>query len=341
MKTKYLIPFLTGLSIVAGIVGPSDAGPTLDAIKARGVIKCGVSPVHSQHKSVTLQYRSGLDRLTCHALAAAVLGDREKIEFVPVSAKLRFKGLQNKSYDVLIRGTTWTLKRDTALGLHFAGVNLYDGQGFIARSDLAINEITEVKGGTICVETNTTSLANIEDFIAQHGLDIQLIRFQSFKEAKAAFFSGRCNLYSADRATLAAVRLTTAPRPDDFVVLPDIISKEPLGPVVRDDDTDWFRITKWVLNALIETEEKNITSKNVGQMLNSGNPSIRRLLGAKPGIGKPLGLDDQWVRRVVTQVGNYGEIYAVTMGHKSKMALPRGLNALWKDGGLMYAPPLR
>jgi general L-amino acid transport system substrate-binding protein len=317
------------------------AGETLDQIRERDKVRCGVSPVHIKDPAGVGQDRSGLDRLTCMIYSAAVLGDAKKVEFVPVSAKMRFKALQRKDYDVLIRGTTWTLKRDAALGLHFAGINFYDGQGFIARKTLGLGSINDVKNASICVERDTTTAGNLDDLIEQRGLKLEIIHFQSFKQAKAAFFSGRCDIYTADRSTLAATRLSTAPDPDAYVVLPDTISKEPLGPVVRDDDKEWFRIVKWGLNAVVEAEERGITSDNLAKMDSSTNAAVRRLVGVKPGIGKPLGLDDQWARRVIAQVGNYGQMYDRTVGKNSRMGLDRGFNALWKHGGLMYAPPLR
>jgi general L-amino acid transport system substrate-binding protein len=340
-KYVFLSSAFIVISWIAGAQQVANAGSTLAAIKERGSVRCGVSPVHIKDPSRIGQDRSGLDRLTCMIYAAAVLGDAQKTEFIPVSAKLRFKALQRADYDVLVRGTTWTLKRDSALGLHFAGINFYDGQGFIARKTLGLKSILDVRKASICVESSTTTAGNLNDLIGQHKLDLEVIRFHSFKEAKAAFFAGRCDLYTADRSTLAASRLSTAPNPEDYVVLPDTISKEPLGPVVRDDDNAWFRIVKWGLNAVIEAEERGISSANVSQMLNSPNFSVQRFLGVKPGIGKPLGLDDKWAYRVVAQVGNYAEMYDRTVGKNSRMALDRGYNALWKDGGLMYAPPLR
>ena len=327
--------------VFAGYGEKAFAGETLDKIRERGKVLCGVSPVHIKDPTRIGQDRSGLDRLTCTIYSAAVLGDATKIEFVPVSAKLRFKALQRGDYDVLVRGTTWTLKRDAGLGLHFAGINFYDGQGFIARKELGLSSIKDVEKASICVETNTTSSGNLDDLVRQHNLGLDIVRYHSFKEAKAAFFSGRCDIYTADRSTLAASRLSTAPNPENYVILPDIISKEPLGPVVRDDDKEWYRIVKWGLNAVIEAEERGISSTNLTEMAASSNVAVQRLLGIKPGIGKPLGLDDKWASRVIAQVGNYAEMYDQTVGKNSRMGLDRGLNALWKDGGLMYAPPLR
>jgi len=336
--------FVVGVTLfLLGLAGPSQAqaGTTIEAMKERGTVRCGVAPVHTTDPNRIGVNRSGLDRLTCSIYAAALLGDATKVEFIPVSAKMRFKALQSGEYDVLIRGTTWTLQRDASLGLHFAGINFYDGQGFIARKELGLSNFLDVKDATVCVENSTTSASNLDDLIRQHNLKLELIRFRSFKQAKAAFFSGRCDVYTADRSTLAATRLSTAPNPEDYVVLPNTISKEPLGPVVRDDDKTWFRIVKWGLNAVIEAEERGVSSKNLETMEKSDNIAIQRLLGIRPGIGAHLGLDDKWVSRVVAQIGNYGEMYDRTVGKDSPMNLPRGLNALWKDGGLLYAPPLR
>jgi general L-amino acid transport system substrate-binding protein len=335
---------LIGLLIVVlfSWVSPAEAGRTFDAIKANGTVRCGVATYYKKTEINGVgQNKGGLDRLICRSIAAAVLGDSKRVTFVTVSASKRFSALQAGDYDVLIRGTTWTLTRDASKGLHFAGVNFYDGQGFIVRRDLGVSSILKLKNAKVCVETDTTSADNLTEFAAQHGLNFQAIPFRSHKEVRTAFFSGRCDVYTADRSTLAAARLSVPPSPDDFVVLPQAISKEPLGPVVRDDDNAWFRIVKWSLNALIEAEELGITSENIDQMSGSNKASVQRLVGIKPGIGKPLGLDDKWAYRMIKQVGNYGEIYASTVGSKSKMGLSRGLNALWKDGGLMYALPLR
>jgi len=335
---------LIGALVLAATLAPAgaQAGQTLDAIKSSGAVKCGVATFHGATEvNGVSQNKGGLDRLICKAITAAVLGDAERTTFVQVSASQRFKALQAGAYDVLLRGTTWTLSRDATKGLHFAGINFYDGQGFIVRKDFGVTSIFDVKKARVCVERNTTSAANLAEFATQHGIKLETVFFRSHKEVRTAFFSGRCDLYTADRSTLAAARLSVPPSPDDFVVLPQSISKEPLGPVVRDDDNDWFRIVKWSLNALITAEELGVTSQNVDEMLKSSNPGVQRLLGVKPGIGKALGLDDQWAQRMIRQIGNYGEIYAVTVGSKSKMALPRGLNALWKDGGLLYAPPMR
>jgi len=318
------------------------AGQTLEAIRANGAVRCGIAPFHQVDEINGVgQSKGGLDRLICKAIAAAVLGDKMRAKFVPVSASLRFKALQQGDYDVLIRGTTWTLSRDAAKGLHFAGINFYDGQGFIVRRDLGASSELELKNPKVCVESNTTSAANFADYAELHKFKHQRVLFRSHKEVRAAFFSGRCDVYTADRSTLAAARVSVAPQPDDYVVLPDSISKEPLGPVVRDDDNAWFRIVRWTLNGLIAAEELGVTSQNIAQMLNSPKPSVQRFLGVKPGIGKPLALDDQWARRMIEQVGNYGEMYDVSIGKKSRVHLPRGLNALWKHGGLLYAPPLR
>jgi general L-amino acid transport system substrate-binding protein len=260
-----------------------------------------------------------------------------------LSASARFPALLGGEIDVLIRNTTWTYGRDTALGLEFVAVTFYDGQGFMARTSLGVASLGELGPGVrVCFETSTTTARNLSDYAVSHGMRYEPVAFQSASESRMALFSGRCDLYTTDRSALVAIRGAHVPNPEDYVILTDIISKEPLGPVVRDDDPQWREIVQWVVFATIEAEEKGISSANVSERRNSpGNPAVAAMLGGTAGIGKGLGLDDEWVYRVIRQVGNYGEIFARNLGADTPLAMDRGLNALWTEGGLMYSPPLR
>jgi general L-amino acid transport system substrate-binding protein len=280
-----------------------------------------------------------LDAETCKALAVAVLGDATKVEFVPLSAQQRFTALQSGEVDVLIRNTTWTLTRDASLGLHFAGVTFYDGQGFMVPKDLGVKSAKELNGAEICVQTGTTTELNLADYFRAQGMSFKPVVFENLEESKTAFFSGRCQAYTTDRSGLASIRASDAPDASAYVILPETISKEPLGPVVRRGDDEWFAIVKWLVYALIEAEEKGVTSANVDQMKDSKDPTIQRLLGTSGDMGKALGLDNEWAARAIKAVGNYGELYARNV---EPIGLSRdGLNQLWTQGGLMYAMPIR
>jgi general L-amino acid transport system substrate-binding protein len=281
----------------------------------------------------------GLDADGCKALAAAVLGDAAKVQFVPLSAQQRFTALQSGEVDVLMRNTTWTLTRDASLGFHFAGVLFYDGQGFMVPKDLGVNSAKELDGAEVCVQTGTTTELNLADYFRANGMKFKPVVFESLEESKTAFFNGRCQVYTTDRSGLASLRSADAPNPDDYVILPEIISKEPLGPVVRRGDDEWFAIVKWLVYALLETEEKGITSGNVEQMKDSTDPVIQRLLGTSGDMGAKLSVENDWVVRVIKAVGNYGEMYARNV---VPIGLSRdGANQLWTKGGLMYGMPLR
>lgn len=322
----------------------AQAGQTVQAIKARGALNCSTAG----HLNTPRQYSqpgtiAGFDRDFCRAVAAAVLGDVRKIKFILLVPQNRFEALQKRAVDVLVRSTTWTLSRDADLGVHFTAVNFYDGQGFVARKNLGIKSLLELKPkgkkASACVEQSTTSAGNIADYIRDHDLPITLKPFGSFEELRYAFFTEHCDLFSADQSFLVEFRSTEPPIPDDYVVLDDVISKEPLGAAVRDDDAQWFNIVRWTIYATIQAEELGITSHNVDTIRKNGSTAQRRFLGAESGIGKPLGLDDNWAYRIVKYVGNYGEIFERNLGQGSDFKLERGLNALWTKGGLMYAPP--
>jgi general L-amino acid transport system substrate-binding protein len=324
------------------VAGTAQAGPTMDAVKKNGVVTCGVSTGLAGFSLADAQGKyTGLDVDYCRQLAAAVLGDANKVKFVPLSAQQRFTALQSGEVDILARNTTWTLQRDTQLGLNFAPVNFYDGQGFMVFKKLGVKSAKELNGATVCVQPGTTTELNLSDFFRANKLTFKPVVIEKLDEVENAYFSGRCDVYTTDRSGLAATRISKAPNPDDQVILPEVISKEPLAPAVRHGDDEWFDIVKWVQFAALETEEKGITSKNVDDMLKTEDPDIKRILGVTPGMGKSIGLDEKWVYNIVKQVGNYGEVFDRNVGKDSPMKLERGLNDLWTRGGLMYAPPIR
>ncbi len=323
------------------ISGVAQAGKTLDAIMASGVIKCGVSQGLPGFSNPDDKGKwAGLDVDYCRALAAAVLGDSKKVKYVPLSAKVRFTALQSGEVDVLSRNTTWTHTRDTALGLDFVGVLYYDGQGFMVPKKLGIKTAKKLSGAAVCTNTGTTTELNVADYFRANGMKYKVVAFEKADEVVAAYDSGRCDVYTTDRSGLAAQR-TKLKNPGAHMVLPEIISKEPLGPVVRHGDNQWGDVARWTLNVLIIAEELGITSKNVDEMKGSKNPEIRRLLGIEGDTGKKLGLGKEWAYNIVKQVGNYAEIYAANVGPKTPLKLSRGLNRLWNKGGILYAPPMR
>jgi len=314
---------------------------TLDDVKAKGFVQCGVSQGLPGFSNPDESGNwTGIDVDVCRAVAAAIFGDAAKVKYTPLSAKERFTALQSGEVDVLSRNTTWTLVRDTSLGLDFVGVNYYDGQGFMAKKDLGISSALELGGAAVCVNIGTTTELNMADFFRANNLDYKPVVFEKADEVVAAYDAGRCDVYTTDRSGLAAQRLKLKD-PDAHVVLPEIISKEPLGPVVRHGDNAWGDIVKWSLIAMLEAEEKGVTSANVDEMKNSDNPEIKRLLGTEGEMGKNLGLGDDWAYNIVKQVGNYAESYNKYVGPETPLGLERGLNALWSDGGLMYPMPIR
>ena len=324
------------------VAGTAQAGPTMDAVKKNGVVTCGVSTGLAGFSLADAQGKyTGLDVDFCRQLAAAVLGDANKVKFVPLSAQQRFTALQSGEVDILARNTTWTLQRDTQLGLNFAPVNFYDGQGFMVFKKLGVKSAKELNGATVCVQPGTTTELNLSDYFRANKMTFKPVVIEKLDEVENAYFSGRCDVYTTDRSGLAATRISKAPNPDDQVILPEVISKEPLAPAMRHGDDEWFDIVKWVQFAALETEEKGITSKNVDDMLKTQDPDIKRILGVTPGMGKSIGLDEKWVYNIVKQVGNYGEVFDRNVGKDSPMKLERGLNDPWTRGGLMYAPPIR
>ena len=318
------------------------AGKTLDAIKARGQVVCGVNVGLAGFAAADSQGKwTGIDVDACRAIAAAVLSDPEKVKFVPLNAQQRFTALQSGEVDILSRNTTWTLTRDASLGLSFVGVTYYDGQGFMVPKRLKITSPKQLRNASICVQSGTTTEKNLTDYFKSINVPIKPVVFESLEASVKAFFSGRCQAYTTDASGMAAIRSKDAPKPEDYVILPDLISKEPLGPVVRRGDDEWFAIAKWVGYALLEAEEYGINKANIDQMKTNTNPAIQRILGTSEDMGKLLGLDREWAIRAVKAVGNYGEMFERNVGSGSPLKLPRGLNNLWNKGGMMYAPPIR
>ncbi|AMG32211.2 amino acid ABC transporter substrate-binding protein [Grimontia hollisae] len=321
---------------------PSAQGEnTLEKVKKSGVISCGVGtglPGFSNPNSNGAW--EGIDVEFCQAMAAAVLGDKDKVKYVPLTAKERFTALQSGEIDILSRNTTWTLQRDGTLGLNFVGVNYYDGQGFMVKKDLGVKSALELDGASVCVQSGTTTELNLSDYFRSNGMSFKPVVYDTYDATVKGFESGRCDTLTTDQSGLYASRIKLAD-PDSAVVLPEIISKEPLGPVVRQGDDNWFNIAKWTLNTMINGEEFGITSANVDEMVNSKDPNIRRILGQDGPKGKGLGLNDDWGYQVIKQVGNYGESFQRTVGSGSPLQISRGVNALWSEGGILYAPPIR
>ncbi|MBN9541590.1 MAG: amino acid ABC transporter substrate-binding protein, partial [Alphaproteobacteria bacterium] len=325
--------YMAAGAIVAGLVGvagTAQAGKDLDAVKARGQLICGVSTGVAGFASADSQGKwTGIDVDVCRAVSAALFGDSEKVKYVPTTAQQRFTALQSGEVDLLARTTTYTLTRDTALGFDFTGVNYYDGQGFMVNKKLGVKSAKELNGATVCVQPGTTTELNLADYFRTNKMTFKPVVIEKIEEVRAAFFAGRCDVFTTDASGLYATRAANAPNPDDYVILPEIISKEPLGPVVRHGDNQFADVVRWALYAMIEAEEYGITSKNVDEMLKSDNPSIKRILGVTPGMGKALGVDEKWVYNIVKQVGNYGESFERNVGMGSPLKIARGQNALW------------
>ncbi|MBN8942465.1 MAG: amino acid ABC transporter substrate-binding protein [Rhizobiales bacterium] len=331
----------TGLSTTAAFAQSAAPAATLAAIQAKGYVQCGVTQgLAGFSLPDNAGNWTGLDVDLCRALAAAIFNDPAKVRFSPLTTKDRFTALQSREIDVLARVSTWTLQRDTALGLNFTGINYFDGQGFMVRKSINVKSARELSGASICVQAGTTTELNVADFFRSNNLKFEPVVFITNDEAVKAYDSGRCDVYTTDASGLYAIRAKLA-NPDDHIVLPEIISKEPLGPVVRHGDDQWFDIVKWVLFAQINAEELGITKANVDQMLQSPNPEIKRVLGVEGNYGEALGLTKDWVVRIVRHVGNYGEMFDRNVGPTSSLGIARGLNALWNKGGLQYAPPIR
>jgi general L-amino acid transport system substrate-binding protein len=321
------------------------AGPVLDGVKARGTLNCGTGTGTAGYYMPDSQGKwKGLAVDVCRAVAAAIFGDAEKVKYVPLTSQQRFTAIQSGEVDMLVGNATWTLTRDTALGLDFTAITYYDGQGFMVGKKLGVKSAKELNGATVCVAPGTTTELNLADYFRANKMTFKPVVIEKIDEIRAAFFAGRCDVYTTDASSLAATRAANVPAPrtfDDFLILPEIISKEPLGPVVRHGDNQFGDIVRWALYAMVEAEEYGIDSKNVDEMLKSENPSIKRILGVTPGMGKALGVDEKWVYAIVKQVGNYGESFDRNVGMDSPLKIERGLNKLWTQGGLQYAPPIR
>jgi general L-amino acid transport system substrate-binding protein len=334
---------LCALFVLAGFSAPMNSveAAVLDQVKSKGFVQCGVSQGLPGFSNPDDKGNwTGIDVDVCRAIAAAIFDDPTKVRYTPLTAKDRFTALQSGEIDVLSRNTTWTSSRDTSLGLNFTGVNYYDGQGFLVRKDKKVSSALELSGASVCTQTGTTTELNVADFFRSRNMKYEVVAFSTADETVKAYEAGRCDVFTSDVSQLYAMRLKLA-NTADHVVLPEIISKEPLGPVVRHGDDQWFDIVKWVLYGMLSAEELGVASKNVDEMAKSNNPEIKRLLGTEGNFGEQLGLTKDWVGRIVKHVGNYGESFDRNVGTGSKLGIERGLNRLWSKGGIQYAPPIR
>ena len=333
--------FVLGVAFALGLAVAPACAQTLKTVKDRGSLLCGVNQGIAGFSLPDDKGNwSGLDVEFCRAIAAAIFNDASKVKFVPLSSKDRFTALQSGAIDVLSRNSTWTSSRDTSLGLNFAAVNYYDGQGFMVRKALKVNSALELNGASVCTQTGTTTELNLADYFRANNMKYEVIAFATADETIKAYDGGRCDVFTTDVSQLYAERLKLA-NINDHVILPEIISKEPLGPAVRHGDDQWFDIVKWVHFAMVNAEELGVSSKNVDEALKSNQPEIRRLVGTEGAYGEQLGLTKDWVVRIVKQVGNYGESFDRNVGTASKLGISRGLNRLWTKGGIQYAPPFR
>ena len=323
------------------VAGAAAQASTLEDVKKNGFLRCGASTGIAGFSMADSQGNyQGIDVDLCRAIAAAVLGDASKFKPTPLNTQQRFTALQSGEIDVLTRNSTQTLVRDTTLGLIGTGVNYYDSQGIMVKKELGVTSAKELDGATVCVEPGTTTELNLADWFRANNIAFQPVVIEKLDEVIRAFMSGRCDAFTTDKSKLASIR-ATMDVPADYVIMPEDFSKEPLGPMVRQGDEQWFNIVRWTLNAMLEAEEYGITSKNVDEMLKSTNPNIQRILGVTGDMGKNLGLDNKWAYNIIKQVGNYGESFERTVGMDSPLKLERGINAQWRDGGLMYGWPVR
>src|SRR6202035_4226257 len=329
------------LALAAGLSSQAATAQTLKTVKDRGMLSCGVSQGLPGFSTPDDKGNwTGLDVDVCRAIAAAIFNDPTKVKFIPLSAKDRFTALQSGEIDVLSRNTTWTLSRDTSLGANFTGVTYYDGQGFLVKKSLKVNSALELNSASVCVQTGTTTEQNLADYFKGNNMKYEVIAFGSNDEAVKAYESGRCDVFTTDVSGLYADRLKLS-NPADHAVLPEVISKEPLGPMVRHGDDQWFDLVKWVLFAMVDAEELGITQRNVDEMTKSDKPELKRVLGTDGNFGEQLGLTKDWVIRIVKAVGNYGDTFDRDVGAAAPLKIPRGLNQLWTKGGIQYAPPIR
>jgi general L-amino acid transport system substrate-binding protein len=331
-----------GFMLFAAVLTPAPvSSQTLQSVKAHGSIVCGVNDGLTGFSSVDETGAwSGLDVDFCRALAAAVFGDPAKVNYVPLSADARFEALRDRKIDVLSRNSTWTMSREASFRLSFAGVNYYDGQGFLTRKALKVRSALELDGAKVCVQSGTTTIENLSDYFADNDMRLDVVVSSTPSETLQNYDSGRCSVLTSDLSQLYALRLRLK-KPSDHVILPDVISKEPLGPAVRQDDPQWLNVVAWVHFAMLNAEELGVNSKNIDQALKSRKPDVMRLVGTEGNFGEQIGLTNSWAANVVALVGNYGEVYEHNVGVKSKLGIPRGLNELWNKGGIQYAPPIR
>ncbi len=330
---------VAGAIALAFAAGAAQAQSTLDTVQKKGFVQCGVNTGlagFSQPDSKGVW--KGIDVDVCRAVAAAVFGDASKVRYTPLTAQQRFTALQSGEIDVLSRNTTWTVTRDTSLGLNFVGVNYYDGQGFMVPKKLNVKSAKQLNGATVCVQPGTTTELNLSDYFRANSMTFKPVVIEKLEEVLNAYFTGRCDVFTTDVSGLVSTRGSRAPNPADHVILPEVISKEPLGPAVRHGDDKWFDVVKWSMFAMLEAEEMGISSKNIDQQAGSKDPAVQRFVGASGDIGKMLGLDNRWALNIIKHVGNYGESFEANL---KPLGFDRGLNALWKDGGLMYSPPIR
>ncbi|MFM2476703.1 amino acid ABC transporter substrate-binding protein [Celerinatantimonas sp. MCCC 1A17872] len=319
----------------------ANADSTLQNVQKKGYVQCGVSAGLPGFSNPDAQgHWQGLDVDVCRAVAAAVLGDASKVKYTPLTAKERFTALQSGEIDMLSRNTTWTLSRDASLGVNFAGVNYYDGQGFLVSKNLGVKSAKELDGAAVCVQSGTTTELNLADYFRSHNMKYTPVVFDTSDQSVKGFEAGRCDVLTSDQSQLYALRIKLS-KPENAIVLPEVISKEPLGPVVRQGDDAWFNVVKWSLFAMLDAEELGVSSQNVDEMLKSNNPSVKRLLGVDTDMGKMLGVSNKWAYNIIKQVGNYAEAFKRDVGEDSPLKIKRGLNALWTDGGIQYAPPVR
>lgn len=338
---KKVLAAAIGFSALLAAAGAT-AGPALDAVKARGELICGVRGDTQGFARRDDKGRfNGLEVDMCRAIAVTVFGNAEKVKFVPLEAAKRFAALQDGSVDVLASGTTYTLTRDTTLGLDFAVIYYFDTQAFMIPRKLGKKSVRDVSGAAVCIQAGTTTADSVDEYFRNNGLTFKPVTFNSLDELRTGFFGGRCEVFTADRSAVYAARVAYAANPNDFLVLPESGSREPLSLIVRQGDRPFSEIVRWSLYAMIEAEEQGITSRNVNEMLKSSSPGIKRLLGVMPGLGKALKVDDKWAYNILKQVGNYGEVYDRNVGAGSLLKIPRGLNALASQGGMQYSPPIR
>ena len=330
---------LVGLAVATPALAD---GPTLTAVKQRGALSCGVSTgIQGFSFPDSKGVWAGLDVDVCRAIAAAILGSGDKVKFTASTAQQRFPMLQSGEVDVLARNTTWTLTRDTVNGFNFAPVTFYDGQGFLVPAKLGVKSAKELNGASVCVQPGTTTELNLADYFRANKMEFKPVVIEDLSQLEQAFVNGRCDVYTTDASGLASFRAARSGNPNEFIILPERISKEPLAPTVRQGDEEWYDVVKWVVYALIQAEESGITQANVEDMKKSSDPNIQRLLGVTPGMGKALNLDEAWAANAIKAVGNYGEMFERNVGKDSPLKLERGLNELWTHGGLMYAMPIR